>query len=120
MPQPLVAKYHVPDVIWESIAITEAEDRVIQTATFSRLKGIKQMGVAAIKFAGAQHTRFEHCIGVMHCAYNLLGMVREYESGEYLSKILHDKYGENGMQAFRIAALLHDLVPTWIIQRKNA
>jgi HD superfamily phosphohydrolase len=102
-------KYKKPDVIWNSIGITDTEDRVIRTESFSRLKQIRQMGVAAITFAGALHTRYEHCIGVMHVADSLLYMVRAYGTGEYLGDILKKEFGPEGRQTFRIAALLHDL-----------
>jgi len=101
--------YKKPDVIWGSIGITKIEDSIIRTDTFSRLKDIKQMGVAAIKFAGALHTRYEHSIGVMHVADTLLSFVKAYNSGEYLADLLDREYPEEGWQAFRIAALLHDL-----------
>jgi len=109
MANELVFKYKKPDVIWGPISITAAEDEVIRTEAFSRLKGIRQMGVAAITFPGALHTRYEHCLGVMHVADILLSYVRSYKSKQYIGDILEREHDPNGRQAFRIAALLHDL-----------
>jgi HD superfamily phosphohydrolase len=105
----LIFKYKKPDVIWNSIGITDTEDKVIRTESFSRLKQIRQMGVAAVTFTGALHTRYEHSLGVMYVADSLLSMVRVYGTGEYLGDVLSKKVGPSGRQTFRIAALLHDL-----------
>lgn len=60
----------------------------------NRLKNIKQLGLAYLAFAGANHTRFEHCVGTMHVA-SLMGTAIELSDQE--------------METIRLAALLHDV-----------
>ncbi|MEW5995382.1 MAG: HD domain-containing protein [Candidatus Hadarchaeota archaeon] len=67
---------------------------LIDTAEVQRLRGIRQLGLANVAFPGANHSRFEHALGVGHLAWkvaNKLGL----EAGE-----------KNTLQA---AAVLHDV-----------
>ena len=50
---PIHGIIELPDVIVE----------LINTEFFQRLRNLKQLGVSRYVFAGANHTRFEHCIG---------------------------------------------------------
>lgn len=59
-----------------------------------RLRGVKQLGAANLVFPGANHTRFEHCLG----AYHLAGQMAEAID---LSK--------EDTLAVRTAGLLHDI-----------
>ena len=69
--------------------------RIIQTASFQRLRRIKQLGFSEIVYPGATHTRFAHSLGVYHIAKKLLDKI------EKSTEIL-------GAQAL-IAALVHDV-----------
>ncbi|MFZ5905691.1 MAG: HD domain-containing protein [Chloroflexota bacterium] len=93
----------IRDPIWGEIPITQVEKNIIQTESFNRLRGIKQLSFAYLAFPGAVHSRFEHSIGVMHATDMLLKMV-------------HSDDGEKGIeiipfhrQLLRLAALLHDI-----------
>ena len=90
------------DTIWGSIPVTEIEKEIILTPVFNRLRWIKQMSLAYTSFQGANHTRFEHSIGVMHVAYRLATSMEDVLA-EKLSNWDHT------MQFLRIAALLHDI-----------
>jgi len=58
---------------------------ILKTPTFQRLKGIKQFAYFIPYFSGADHTRFEHSVGV----YLLL---RKYKASieEQLAGLIHD------------------------------
>lgn len=59
-----------------------------------RLRGVRQLGSANLVFPGANHTRFEHCLG----AYFLAGKMAESIS-----------LSEEDSTAVRAAGLLHDI-----------
>ena len=90
------------DPIWGSVPITEIERKIILTPVFNRLRWIKQMSLAYTSFQGANHTRFEHSIGVMHVSYRLATSLKDVLERE-LTDWVHT------VQFLRIAALLHDI-----------
>ncbi len=78
------------------IGLSKLETELIDTPTFQRLKGIKQLGFAHMVYPSAKHTRFEHSLGVMHIMNRVIGNTSEDFSKEDIQKL-------------RIAALLHDV-----------
>lgn len=88
----------IKDPIYGYVHITEAERRIIDSYPLQRLRRIRQLAGAEYVYPGANHTRFEHSIGVMHLADMLT-------SNPQLSEIL----SEDDAQMVRIAALLHDV-----------
>jgi uncharacterized protein len=66
---------------------------------FQRLRNIKQMGMAALVYPGALHTRFHHAIGAMHLMSEALSSLKN--KGVEIS--------EKEMQGALIAILLHDI-----------
>jgi len=58
----------IKDVIYRFVPIPELCQKFIDTPEFNRLRRIKQLGLASYVYPSAVHTRFEHCIGVMHMA----------------------------------------------------
>jgi HD superfamily phosphohydrolase len=92
----------IRDPIWREIPITEVEKKIIQTESFYRLRGIKQLSFAYLAFPGAVHSRFEHSLGVMHATDMLLKMVRPDGGSEI-------EISSFNRQLLRLAALLHDI-----------
>lgn len=90
MKKPLI----VHDPVHKTIVLSELEQLIIDTPQFQRLRGIQQLGLADVVFPGANHTRFEHCIGTMHTA-SLLGIALELDEEDILK--------------LRLAGLLHDV-----------
>lgn len=94
----------VKDLVYSYIEIDEAVQKLIDTASFQRLKRIKQLSSSYI-FPSTNHTRYEHSIGVMHLACNFF---------EVLEKDFR-KYGltEDRISFLRLhvklAGLLHDV-----------
>lgn len=84
----------IKDPIYGYIAITDLEKTVIDTRVVQRLRRLRQLAGAEFVYPGANHTRFEHSVGAMHLA----GLLGEKISGK-----------EEEIQAFRLAALLHDV-----------
>lgn len=81
----------IRDSVHGNVRLSEAETAVLDTPEMQRLRGIKQLGFAYLVYPGANHTRFEHSVGVMHIS----GMFGE-KAGEDPGKI-------------RLAGLLHDV-----------
>jgi len=88
----------IKDPVHGYVYITEAEKEVIDSFPVQRLHRLRQLAGAEYVYPGANHTRFEHSIGVMHLA----GLLAE---NPHLSQLL----SEDEVQKVRIAALLHDV-----------
>lgn len=93
----------IRDPVHGSIYYSDAEVAVLDTAEYQRLRAIKQLGFAEFSFPGATHNRYLHSVGVAHLA----GLA--FDS---IFKAL--PFGKNSTrlrlrQAFRLAALLHDV-----------
>ena len=58
----------ITDPIHDFIRLNSTEQKIIDTPVFQRLRQIKQLSGAHLTYPGAQHTRFEHSLGVMHIA----------------------------------------------------
>ena len=58
----------VHDAIHGSFALPRTAWEIIDTATFQRLRHIKQCGNTYYVYPGAEHTRFQHSLGVAYMA----------------------------------------------------
>ncbi|MNK57284.1 HD domain protein [compost metagenome] len=82
------------DPIHGMVPMTACEWELLRTRALSRLRGIRQMGMAYVVFPGAHHTRFEHVIGAMHTA----GLLAERLG-----------FDDSELRLIRLAALFHDI-----------
>lgn len=89
----------IRDPIHGYIYATELEREIIDTATFQRLRRIRQLAGCHLVYPGGQHSRFEHVIGCMYLA----GRVGNVLSGKKLGLT------EDDVQKLRVSALLHDV-----------
>lgn len=71
----------------------------MDTMPFQRLRRVKQTGMVYLVYPGAQHTRFEHSIGVRHLAELILSTLKMY--GLEMNK--------DDESTLLSAALLHDI-----------
>ncbi|MBM2826377.1 MAG: metal dependent phosphohydrolase [Dehalococcoidia bacterium] len=60
--------YSIRDSVYGSIPLSEAAYATLDTASFQRLKHLKQLGPVYLIYPGATHTRFSHSIGAYHLA----------------------------------------------------
>lgn len=80
---------HVRDqVIWD----------LIKTKEFQRLRRIKQLGTLYLAFHSAEHSRFNHSLGVYEIVRRMAANFEEYEEWDHSNRLLALS-----------AALLHDL-----------
>ena len=78
--------------------ISEDEKEIIDTYPMQRLRRLRQLAGSEYVYPGANHTRFEHCVGVMFLA----GKVSE---NSHISHVISDEEAD----MIRVAALLHDV-----------
>jgi uncharacterized protein len=88
----------IKDPVHGYVYITEAEKTVIDSYPMQRLRRLRQLAGSEYVYPGANHTRFEHCVGVMYLA----GEVLENPN-------VGDVVNDEEVQATRISALLHDV-----------
>ncbi|MDD5472579.1 MAG: HD domain-containing protein [Candidatus Methanoperedens sp.] len=81
----------IRDPIHDYIELDELALALIDTPQVQRLRRIRQLGFSNLVYPGANHTRFEHSLGVYHLARHLAGQVEERLREELLTAaLLHD------------------------------
>ena len=88
----------IKDPVHGYIYITENEKKIIDTFPVQRLRRLKQLAGSEFVYPGANHTRFEHSVGVMYLA----GFLTRNPN-------LSPLFSEEEAETVRIAALLHDV-----------
>ena len=86
------------DPIHDFIRVSNDELEIIDTPIFQRLRRIRQLSGAHLVYPGAQHTRFEHSLGVLHIA--------DQAGRALLEKNILKK---DDITYLRLAGLLHDI-----------
>jgi hypothetical protein len=86
------------DPIHDFIRVYDHELKIIDNPIFQRLRRIRQLSGAHLTYPAAQHTRFEHSLGVMHIASQAGEALRE--------KGILKQYD---IEKLRLAGLLHDI-----------
>lgn len=67
---------------------------ILDRPEMQRLRSVRQLGLGCLVFPGANHTRFEHCLGTYHLAGRMAGAIG---------------LDEDDSRAVRMAGLLHDV-----------
>jgi len=88
----------IKDPVHGYVYITEEEKEIIDSFPVQRLRRLRQLAGAEYVYPSANHTRFEHSVGVMYLAGRVLENpnISQRVSGEEAEMV-------------RIAALLHDV-----------
>ncbi len=81
----------IRDPVHDYIELDEMALSLIDTPEVQRLRRIKQLGFSNLVYPGANHTRFEHSLGVYHLARGIVKQVDEKHRKELLAAaLLHD------------------------------
>lgn len=81
----------IRDPIHDYIELDEFALSLTDTPEAQRLRRIRQLGFSNLVYPGANHTRFEHSLGVYHLTKQLIRQVDEYQQKELLAAaLLHD------------------------------
>jgi len=89
------------DPIHGFIELTSLMKQIIDTEEFQRLRDLKQLSATSFVFPSANHTRFEHSIGVSHLAGKMIESIRKNNP--------ELKITDRQIELTRIAGLLHDI-----------
>ncbi|MHA1731677.1 MAG: HD domain-containing protein [Promethearchaeota archaeon] len=94
----------IRDPVHGDIWINPIEKAIIDNQYFQRLRGIRQLGTTHLVYPGAVHTRFEHSLGTLYIARQIVRNVnRNYRAN------LSNKYIRKEEELMiRILALIHD------------
>jgi len=84
------------------IPVTSRVMRIVDSAPFRRLSQISQLGLVSLVYPGANHSRWEHSLGVYRLALRLLNRL---SSDQRFCEIVSNQQAE----LFVLAALLHDV-----------
>ena len=96
------------DPIHGFITITPLMKMFMDTEEFQRLRDLRQLGATTFVFPSANHTRFEHSIGVSH--YAGLMMESLFKNGATITEDDDDEnIYEKYIECARLAGLLHDI-----------
>jgi len=102
----LLAKEHPSDGIRippdVTLPLTPRVRALVYTAAMRRLTRISQLGLVALVYPGASHSRFEHSLGVYRLALAFLSSLRRDD-------VFSARVGEADAAAFVVAALVHDI-----------
>ena len=84
----------IKDSVHDHIEVTGIAAALLDTPPMQRLRHIKQLGTVGLVYPSANHTRFEHSLGVYHLASRALD---------------HLKVGGARRDRIEAAAILHDI-----------
>lgn len=101
----------IQDPVHGLIKLEEDMISIIDTPQFQRLRGVKQLGFANLVYPGANHTRFEHCIGAMHLAKKLaekLKLGKEIVVSALLHDIAHPPFSHSSESLLRNYGIGHE------------
>ncbi|MFB6131837.1 MAG: HD domain-containing protein [Halanaeroarchaeum sp.] len=84
----------IKDSVHDHVEVTGVAAALLDTAPVQRLRRVSQLGTVSLVYPSANHTRFEHSLGVYHLADRA---------------VAHLDIGTHAAERVRAAALLHDV-----------
>lgn len=83
----------IHDPVHGSMRLSGLVLQLVDSPEVQRLRGIRQLGMANLVFPGANHSRFEHALGVSHLVEQLgheLGLTKDELDTLLAAAVLHD------------------------------
>ena len=101
----------INDPIWFTIRVESWELVVLDSPIIQRLRGIRQLGLAALVYPSAGYSRFEHTIGVLYQTQRIIESInrnaRAYSART--QRILAEPISRQDEVLLRLSAMLHDI-----------
>lgn len=102
--------HRVWDPVHNFIHFSDAEKKVIDLASFQRLRNVKQLAFTYYVYPGALHSRFEHSLGVMELATQAATHLLKKYAGEIKNNLKRIGLSvQIAVDCLRLASLLHDV-----------
>jgi len=103
---------------------------IIQHPWFQRLRNIKQLGLTSFVYPGANHSRFQHCLGALHLMDNALKTLKskgvaisqQEEEAALIAILLHDiGHGpfSHALEASLINGIVHEDISLLLMEKLN-
>ena len=100
--------YKVRDAVYGFVKLDAQEMDIVNSPYFQRLRRIKQLSLTDMVYPGANHTRFEHSLGVVQMSTDIFDNIVSKDAN--LAKLGIKKEAlERTRKIIRLAALLHDI-----------
>lgn len=90
------------DSVWGTIEINEGEILILDSPVLQRLRHIRQLGLANLLYASADHSRFSHTLGVIYTT----DVIQRQIEKELNKKDVKTDADVN--QSIRLSAIFHD------------
>lgn len=90
------------DAVWGTVTLLSHEVIVLDSPLIQRLRRIRQLGVVHFVYPGANHSRFEHSLGVCHQVSELAESINTHSDGR-------DLLSNEWVETLRLAGLCHDI-----------
>lgn len=87
------------------VILNKLEVDIINTLAFQRLRRIKELGTTYLVYPTALHTRFDHSLGTLSMAMEMVRAIRENKHNNDSESKIDDEQE----QLIRLLALLHDI-----------
>lgn len=103
---------------------------LIEHPWYQRLRNIKQLGLTSFVYPGANHTRFQHCLGALHLMEMAITTLRgkgvdispEEEEATYIAILLHDiGHGpfSHALESSIISGINHEDISLLLMRKLN-
>ena len=97
----------IHDCVWGTVTFYPWELRIIDSPLLQRLRRINQLGLAEMTYPSAQHSRFEHTLGVAAVLSKMISSINQDENLSVREK--KRLIPDSNIYKLRMAALLHDV-----------
>lgn len=100
----------IRDPLHGFVELTDEEWAIVNHPIFQRLRDIRQLGMGHMVYPGANHTRFEHSLGVVYVSDRIFNRLKQTTDHDLWEECFGNSDDSKRMcRTLRIASLLHDV-----------